>query len=98
MSEGLVQGLYVAAEMGFEPAPLRMQGTKLTTEPPCPSKSVVETALISFILYFSFVAAFYNIFVSLPCDVLLDFCLSLLSHEEYVFVCVCVSLFVYLVG
>ena len=32
-SEGLAQGPYVAAKMGFEPATLRMQGTELTTEP-----------------------------------------------------------------
>ena len=34
MSEGLAQGQYMAARVGFEPATLQMQGTKLTTEPP----------------------------------------------------------------
>jgi len=34
MSEGLAQGSYMAARVGFKPATLRMQGTKLTTEPP----------------------------------------------------------------
>jgi len=33
MSEGLAQGPYVAAGVGFEPATLRTQGTELTTEP-----------------------------------------------------------------
>ena len=33
MSEGLAQGLYVAARVGFERAILRTQGTELTTEP-----------------------------------------------------------------
>ena len=38
VSEGLVQGLYVSARVGgFEPAALRMQGIKLTIEPPCPT-------------------------------------------------------------
>jgi len=32
-SEGLAQGPYVAARVGFEPATLRT-GTELTTEPP----------------------------------------------------------------
>ena len=36
MSEGLPQGPYVAAKVGFEPATLSMQGTELTTTPPCP--------------------------------------------------------------
>ena len=31
MSEGLAQGPYVAARVGFEPVALRMQGLKLTT-------------------------------------------------------------------
>jgi len=35
-SEGLAQGPYMAARMGFEHANLWMQGTELTTEPPCP--------------------------------------------------------------
>src|SRR6218665_1368488 len=34
MSERLTQGPYMAARMGFEPATLRTQGTKLTTQPP----------------------------------------------------------------
>ena len=32
VSEGLTQGPYVAARVGFEPATLWMQGTELTTE------------------------------------------------------------------
>ena len=35
-SEGLAQGSYVVARVGFKPATLRMQGTELTTEPPRP--------------------------------------------------------------
>ena len=34
MSEGLAQGPYVAAKVGFEIATIRTQGTELTTEPP----------------------------------------------------------------
>ena len=34
VSEGLAQGFYVAARVGFEPAMHRTQGNKLTTEPP----------------------------------------------------------------
>ena len=37
MSEGLAQGPYVVAGVGFEPATLRTEGTKFTTEPPCPT-------------------------------------------------------------
>ena len=37
MSEGLAQGPYMAADVGFEPATLRMQGTEHTTEPPRPT-------------------------------------------------------------
>src|SRR6218665_3823865 len=37
VSEGLAQGPYVAARVGFEPATLRMQGTELNTEPHCPT-------------------------------------------------------------
>ena len=33
-SEGLAQGPYVAARVGFEPATLRTQGTEPTNEPP----------------------------------------------------------------
>ena len=33
MSEGLAQGSYMAAKVGFEPATFRTQGTDLTTEP-----------------------------------------------------------------
>ena len=33
-SEGLAQGPYVVARVGFEPVTLLMQGTELTTEPP----------------------------------------------------------------
>ena len=41
-SEGLVQGPYVAARVGFEPATLWTQGTEPTTEPPCSTKASVE--------------------------------------------------------
>src|SRR6218665_1974849 len=37
VSEGLAQGPYVAARVGFRPATLRTQGTELTAEPPCPT-------------------------------------------------------------
>src|SRR6218665_2748735 len=40
MSEGLAQGPYEAAEVGFEPATFRMQGTKPTSEPPCPTNEL----------------------------------------------------------
>ena len=40
MSEGLAQGTYVAARMGFEPPTLQTQGTELATEPPCPTLGV----------------------------------------------------------
>ena len=40
-SEGLAQGPYMAARVGFEPATLWTQGNELTTEPPCPA--VCET-------------------------------------------------------
>ena len=36
MSEGLAQGPYVAARVGFEPATIQMQVTELTNEPPGP--------------------------------------------------------------
>jgi len=34
-SEGLAQGPYVTARVGFKPATLWTQGTEPTTEPPC---------------------------------------------------------------
>src|SRR6218665_145345 len=34
VSEGVT---YMAAKAGFEPATFRMQGTELTSEPPCPT-------------------------------------------------------------
>ena len=34
MSEGLAQGPFVAARVGFEPETLRTEDTELTTEPP----------------------------------------------------------------
>ena len=37
MSEGLAQGPFVAASVGFELATLQIQGTELTTEPPRPT-------------------------------------------------------------
>jgi len=37
-SEGLAQGPYVMARVGFERATLRMQGAELTTESPHPTK------------------------------------------------------------
>jgi len=33
-SEGLAQGPYVVARVGFKPATLRTEGTELNTEPP----------------------------------------------------------------
>jgi len=37
VSEGLAQGPYVAAGVGFEPATLRTQDTELTNESPRPT-------------------------------------------------------------
>src|SRR6218665_310699 len=37
VSEGLAQGPYVAARVGFKPATLQMQDTELTTEPSHPT-------------------------------------------------------------
>ena len=36
MSEGLTNGPYVAARVGFEPVTFCTEGTKPTNEPPCP--------------------------------------------------------------
>ena len=36
-SDGLAQGPYVVAGVGFEPATLQMQATEPTTEPPRPT-------------------------------------------------------------
>ena len=38
MSEGLAQGSYVVARVGFEPATLQTKGNELTIEPPRPLK------------------------------------------------------------
>jgi len=35
-SEGLAQGLYVAARAGFKPTTLRTKRDESTKEPPCP--------------------------------------------------------------
>ncbi len=40
-SEGLAQGHYVAARVGFEPATFRTQDTEPTTEPPRPMSCAV---------------------------------------------------------
>ena len=37
LSEGLAQGPYVAARVGFEPTTLRMKDDELTSEPPHPT-------------------------------------------------------------
>ena len=37
MSEELAEGIYVAARVGFESAPLQMQDIEFTTEPPRPT-------------------------------------------------------------
>ena len=42
VSEELAQGTCVAASTGFEPATLRAQGTKPTTEPPCPNQVTTD--------------------------------------------------------
>jgi len=44
VSEGLVQGPYVAARVWFEFATFRTQGTELTTEPLCPAISTSVAA------------------------------------------------------
>ena len=36
-SEGLAQGLYIAARAGFEPMTIRMKGNESTNEPPRPT-------------------------------------------------------------
>ena len=36
VNEGLAQGPYMAARVGFEPATLRTEGAELTTGPPHP--------------------------------------------------------------
>ena len=36
VTEGLAQGPYMEAKVGFEPANFRTQGPETTTEPPCP--------------------------------------------------------------
>jgi len=46
MSEGLVQGPYMAARVGFEPASLQTQGIKLTTESPCPSLKTLHAGFV----------------------------------------------------
>src|SRR6218665_1303514 len=38
-SEGLAQGPYIAARVGFEPVTFWTQGTEPTTEPLCPTRS-----------------------------------------------------------
>ena len=45
MSEGLSQGPYVAARVGYEPATFRTQGAKLTNEPPRPQRKEVYVIL-----------------------------------------------------
>jgi len=42
VSVGLAQGPYVAAGVRFKPATFWMQGTKLTTEPPCPTTNMAN--------------------------------------------------------
>ena len=43
MSEGLPQGIYVVARVGFEPATFWMQGAEPTTMPrkPCPINHLI---------------------------------------------------------
>ena len=45
MSEGLAQGPYVAAVVGFKPASFSVQGTDFTTEPPRPAIRYVNVEL-----------------------------------------------------
>ena len=45
MSVGLAQGPYMAARVGFEPAILRTQGIKVTTEPKRQSLSTLYISL-----------------------------------------------------
>ena len=48
-SEGLAQGPCMAVRVGFEPATLRTEDTKLTTEPPRPKRggSVITTVIVA---------------------------------------------------
>ena len=41
-SEGLAEGPYVAARVGFEPVTLQIQGIELTTEPLGPYKQLLS--------------------------------------------------------
>ena len=47
MSEGLVQGYYMVAGVGFEPVTLRAQGTELATKPPLPTTLIDSRGLSS---------------------------------------------------
>ena len=58
MIEGLAQGLYVAARVGFEAVTLRTQGTEFTMEPPRPQMNIylhntdiTSTVTLTFCLY-----------------------------------------------
>ena len=50
-SEGLTQGPYMAAGVGFEPATLQPQGTGLTTEPPCSVWCINDRVLLEIYVY-----------------------------------------------
>ena len=45
LSEGLVQGPYVAAKVGVEPLTLRMEGVDSTNVPPMPTYAVIRKQL-----------------------------------------------------
>ena len=46
-----LEGPYVAVTLGFEPATLWMQGTKLTTEPLCPTILIQKAYMLHYVMY-----------------------------------------------
>ena len=51
MSEGLAQGPFVVAGVGFEPATLWTQGSELTTDPPRPTRATKKLLLKSSVMH-----------------------------------------------
>ena len=47
-SEGLAQGLYLAARTGYEPATIRTKGAESTNEPPRPTYYVISLSYHNF--------------------------------------------------
>ena len=53
-SEGLAQGPYVAATVGFEPATFRTKGDESTDEPPQPKNDSEHSAVTMYIVYLKY--------------------------------------------